>query len=490
MDFLDTKKMRRHALLLYTGYVFIGVAVLFSAIVLVYQANGFGVNKDGELVQNGLVFVSTQPNPAQIRLNGKVNEAQTNSRLSLPSGSYDVKLSRTGYHDWNRPINVQGGDVQNFDYPFLVPRNLQTSQTDTFAAAPGLTTQSRDRRWLVVQQAVNATSFNVYDLNQVADVQPEVVNLPDNIATAADGAESWEVVQWANDNEHFLVKHTYGTGFEYLLIDRVQPAESVNLNTSLKVSPSSMALVDNKFDLYHVLVDGVLSSIKLGDTQLRTIVENVLDFKSYSTDMVIYATPAPLDKNYVNISVIDDERNHVLRQVAVSDVYSLDTASYRGDQYFVVGASSEPMAYIYKNPVQQLRDADVTRPVADRVLRVNGVRHVSFSPNTQFVLAQNGQSFGVYDLFIKRPYTYKVTDPIDAPQQHAEWMDGFHLTFVSAGKQIFFDYDQRNRQALSRTLPVQYGHFSQDYRYFYSLDQNQDGSAKLTRTPLRTATDL
>ncbi len=489
MDFLDPKKQRRHAVLLYVGYVFIGIAVLISTLVLVYQANGFGVNSKGELVQNGLVFISTQPNPANIYLNGKINEVQTNSRLSLPSGSYGVRLARDGYRDWTRTINVQGGDVQNFVYPFLFPKDLITKQEAQYATQPSLSTQSRDRRWLVVQPKTAAGNFTVYDLNEDT-LQPENISLPANVVTAADGPETWEAVQWANDNDNVLLKHVYGSGYEYILLRRSKPAESVNLTKTLGVNPTKLTLIDNKFDQYHVLVDGTLSASRLAAPALQTLLKNVIEYKSFGTKMIVYASNAASTPQKTTIAVLDDGRDYTLREVVKSDVYSLDTASYRSEQYVVVAASNEPRAYVYKNPVQQLRRAEVLKPTADRAIRVQGVTHVSFSPNMQYILAQNGQSFGVYDLYLGRAYPYITKLPLDAPQQHAEWMDGNHLTYISGGKQIVFDYDRRNQQTLQAALPASGAFFSQDYQYVFSFESDQAGAVTLNRTNLRTSTDL
>jgi hypothetical protein len=129
MDYLDPKKEARHRVLLFVGYILIGVAILIGTLVLLYQAYGFGIGKNGTVIQNGLVFVSSQPNPANIYLNNKLNKSQTNTRLTLPSGIYQVRLARDGYRDWQRTIEVEGGDVQHFDYPFLIPSKLKKSPT-------------------------------------------------------------------------------------------------------------------------------------------------------------------------------------------------------------------------------------------------------------------------------------------------------------------------------------------------------------------------
>ena len=88
MDFLDPVKIRRHKIRLITGYALLGVAIFLTTTVLIFLAFGYGVGKDGQIIQNGLVFVSSKPNPAQINLNGNNTGSSTNARLQLPAGQY------------------------------------------------------------------------------------------------------------------------------------------------------------------------------------------------------------------------------------------------------------------------------------------------------------------------------------------------------------------------------------------------------------------
>ena len=78
----------------------------------------------------------------------------------MPSGIYHLKLQRDGYRDWQRTIEVEGGDVQHFDYPLLIPSKLTSKKLQTFATAPGLGTQSPDRRWLMVQKPGSMTDLS------------------------------------------------------------------------------------------------------------------------------------------------------------------------------------------------------------------------------------------------------------------------------------------------------------------------------------------
>ncbi len=117
MDYLDPKKRSRHTIILMVGYVLVGVAIVIGTLVLLYQAYGFGLNKNGKVIQNGLFFFSSQPHPAQIYVNGALKSVKTNTRLSLPAGVYEVTLRRDGYRDWRRTIALEGGSVEQFRLP-------------------------------------------------------------------------------------------------------------------------------------------------------------------------------------------------------------------------------------------------------------------------------------------------------------------------------------------------------------------------------------
>ena len=126
MDFLDPKKARAHNIRIIIGYILIGIALILTTIILLYQAYGFGVDRKGNVIQNGLVFVSSTPNPAEVYVNGQKRD-NTNTRLLLSSGQYTFELKRDGYRNWKRAVTVEGGSVDRFDYPFLFPSSLQTS---------------------------------------------------------------------------------------------------------------------------------------------------------------------------------------------------------------------------------------------------------------------------------------------------------------------------------------------------------------------------
>lgn len=492
MDYLDRGKIVRHQIILYVGYALIAVAITIAALILLYQAYGFGVTKNGTVIQNGLTFFSSQPNPADIYVNGKLNSSRTNTRLVLPENIYRITLAREGYRDWKRTVNVQGGKVQHFDYPLLIPKQLAPKKLQTYGGAPGLSTQSPDLRWLLVQQPGSLTDFDMYDIKTTTKTMTSF-SLPTALLTKPTATENLQFVEWADDNQHVLLQHTYDDKVEFILVDRTEPAQSVNLNTTLGVNPSKLTFNNRKYDQYYLYdsASGTLQMASLkADTAPTPRLQHVLAYKTYSDDTILYVTANDSTPGKASVKLLVGNKTYSIRSVPVSDNYVVDLTKYSGTMYVVAGSSSDDRVYIYRDPVGQLRALPNHAVVPAQVLHVEQPNYLSFSTNAQFIVAENGTHFGVYDIENKLGYNYVSPAPLDPPQQHASWMDGNRLVYSSGGKLQIADYDGANRQTLMAADPSYLSAFAPNYRAMYSLVPSASaGQFELTQTSLLAPTD-
>ncbi len=474
MDYLDPQKQFRHRIILFVGYIFVAVAITIATLILVYLSYGFGLGKNGSVIQNGLVFFSSQPSSSNIYLNGKLNSAQTNTRLVVPANIYKTQIQRSGYRTWQRTLEVSGGQVLHVDYPLLVPTTLKTTNYQTYAASPSLVTQSLDRRWLLVQAPGTIDTFEQYDLKSKTKVLTSFT-LPSTLLTKSTGAESLTVVAWADDNQHVLLKHLYSDGkTEYVLVDRASPDQSQNLNTVLGSSLDDLTLQNHKYNQYYLYTAStqILQSVSLASPSPTVLLDHVLTYKTYGDNSFLYVTDsdAPTGKVFVKHTV--GSQTFTLRTFSTGSTYLLDLAKYSGTEYAVMGASSENKVYVYKDPVGQLKSLPKHAIVPQQVLHVVSPDYVSFSPSGQFVVAEHLNQFGVYDIENSVGYNYSLTMPIDAPQTHVTWMDGNRFTLVSAGKAALFDYDGTNVQSLVAASPAFTPFYGPDYKYFYTMSSS------------------
>jgi hypothetical protein len=497
MDFLDPKKERRSRVRLLLGYGLVALAIGIATLILLYQANGYGIDRKGNVTQNGLLFVSSQPTNAAIDLNGQRYKASTDTRVVVPANTYKLQISETGYRTWQRQVVVNGGDVQHFDYPFLFPQKLQTTSLADLAADPSVTLQTPDKRWLLLGQPAAPGTFTEYDLKAPAKPVASEISLPTTSFTPGDGAQTWSLVEWAADNRHVLLAHTYVTAgvsnHEYILLDRDTPIDSVNLSQTLKLSQAeALTMFNNRVDQLYVFDDTAhsLERVNASDAAVISKLDHVLAFKSYGDNEILYVSDqSPTGKATTGVvtAVLQDAQKTITLHTlpAGASNYALNLARYAGDWYVAIGANTDTAAYVYKNPQTQQVTPGEAYPAPWRRLSVAKPGYLSFSSNTQFLLAENGQDFVVYDLENIVQYHYLATEPIDQPQTHATWMDGDRLQYVSGGKLTVFDYDYRNRQSL---VPANAGYlpaFAQDYSYLYTLRAaTATDKAALTTTPL------
>jgi hypothetical protein len=487
MDYLDHQKQLRERILLFTGYVLVAVAITLSALVLLRLAAGYDLDKKGAIIQKGLTFFSSHPRPADIYVDGKKQTVRTNTRLLLPAGIYDIQLKRAGYYDWQRKIELDGGTVQHYDYPFLIPTALTTKKIQSFTAATGFMTQSPDHRWLLVQEPASLRQFSLYDLKS-PDRAADTISLPAVILTKSVGAEAWQLVEWADDNQHALLKHVYDDKYEYILVDRANPDQSINLTSTLSANPAKLSLIDKKYDRYYLFDASTLQSASLGDTTPKPLLQHVIDFKSYGSNTILYVTDSGAPAGKVELKILSGTKTYDLRSLPAGTSYVLDLTKYSDVMYVAAGSATGDRVYIYKDPVGQLSALPDAPPLITQVLHVPQVSYLSFSASAQFIVAENGTRFGVYDIENKDGYNYTAAAPLDSPQPHATWMDGNRLVYVSGGKLIEFDYDNLNFHALMPADPNYLPAFTPDYKFVYSLAPVATGQ-DLTQTSLLAPAD-
>jgi hypothetical protein len=492
LNYMDPRERRRQFTRLMVGYVLVGCAVVLMSLVLLFVAYGFGY-KDGQVIQSGLVFLSSNPHPAEIYLDGKLYKSTTNTRLVLPSGTYGIDLKRTGYRDWQRSITVSGGQVGSYVYPFLFPTDLTTTTRQSYITPPAFVTQSLDRRWLLVARPASLASYDLYDLNNIKQV-PVVLNLPAGVLSAG-AAQSMAVVGWAGDNTHVLLAHTYDGKVEYILLSRSAPEQVVNLTKLLTLPTGNVEVRFNnaKYDQYQVFdtAGHTVSRATLNAPQLVPYLTNVLAYDTYGTSTALYATPDLNDKTKVDINYNDGGTVYTIRRAAVSTTYLLKLSSYDGKTYVAMAASSENTAYVYENPVAQITNKRLGAAVPVDVFSITAPDMVTSSPSGQYIAFEHGTSFAVYDADNAQGFSYTVPAAMDKPQSHAVWMDGARLTYVSNGQLVVFDNDGQNRQTLAPADADYPSVFDPSYKFVYTFEQSSGDKANelFTSTSLRTLAD-
>lgn len=470
MDFLDPAKRRAHSIRLIFGYFLIATAIVLVTLILVFQSYGYDLDrKTGAIIQNGLMFVSARPEPANVYLNDKLYKSQGNVRLVLPSDIYRLELKRSGYRSWKHTVSLAGGSIERLVYPFLFPAKLDTKDQLAYQVAPSFSTQSPDRHWILVLPSGQTGKFDVFDTTDFKKAPSQLVLPPGLIDSSV--AQKIELVEWSTDNRHVLIKATSATSSQFVMIDRAKPAESYNVATTFKVAPTSVALQDKKYDQLYLYDQAAqtLSSASVKDGQLKPVASQVLGFKAYGNDVVLYATSAGAAEGKARIIYHDKDGNYFLQEAPVGNKYFLDMAQYDGKWYVSVGSAADGRIYIYKDPQPIIKEPSSAILYPTTVLRVENPQWMEFSANTQFLAVQSGSKFAVFDAERQRNYNFTLPAPLDAGSPLASWMDGARLIVNSAGKMEVTDYDGTNQQTLTANQPGIVPFFDRDYKLLFNI---------------------
>ncbi len=495
MDFLDPKKKRAHRTRLFIGYGLMAIAISIATTIIAFEAFGFGIDREtGTVIQNGLLFIDTHPESARITLNGE-DKGLTDARLVIPDGQYTVELERDGYRTWRRTFRLEGSKIERLVYAFMFPEKLDSEDVQLYSETPKFSTQSQDRKWILVQRIGALTTFDLYDLSQ-ENVDPLELKLADVLFTnAGTGNHSLELADWSTDNRHVLIKHIFDGGHEFIMVDREQPALSANINKLLNRTPTNITMRDKKFDeLYvHTLPAGTLELADTGTNTVVPVLTNVAAYKTYSTEEILFVSNEDFASNKAHVKIRTADKIHTLRELPANDPkYLVDISKFDGAWYMVAGASQEKKAYIYKEPFDVLNRSNGNKiPIPETVLKTDNIgQFVSFSANVRFISLQGGNQFSVYDAENDKLFRFNTKLTL-AENEHARWMDGHRLVLNSEGRLKIFEFDGNNMQDLIALSGSHLPYFDRDYDRLFTLSPSPlvQSRTSLVQSFMRTSAD-
>lgn len=453
MDFLDPKRKQANRRRLIIGYILMAIAVAMGTLVLLFTAYGFDIDRrTGNVIQNGTIFIDSQPGNSNVFLNGELQRNKTSMHVVVPgSRQYTILLQKDGYRDWARTLSLEGGRIERLTYPLLVPKNLVTTDLQLYSSAPELVSQSPDLRWLLVQQPKQISTFDLFDLDSPSDT-PAILSIPVELLTDAAKSSTFSVVAWSDDNHHLLIKRVYDGKHEFLVLDTENMAKSVNLNTALGVSPSEVSFRDGKADQAY-LYDSDGGVIRSADVKNRSVssplLTAVLAYKSLGSESILYVTANGASEGSVNVRIRENnEASYLLKNMPKDQTYLLAAEEFDGTPYFVVGSKTAEAVFVYRNPLPTLKGQVGNQVLVSAVLRQKNPQYVSFSPEQNFVVVQSATDTVVLDIENDHQYKTVLGHPI-ALTQKIDWLDSYHLKFVDNGNGYVIDFDGSNEQMLS-----------------------------------------
>lgn len=456
-------------------YTFMTVTVIAVVTVMFLLVQGYTFDQtEGRLEQGGLLQFASVPTGATVTVDGRELGSKTNTKSTVLAGNHSVQFRLDEYRPWSKDILIRPGQVGWVNYARLVPVDPQVQTVRTFAEVVDMVTSPR-RDFLLLQEQQNQPNFQLVDIRS-DETRTVTVRLPETSYTRPQkGQVSRFVIDgWSENGESVLLKHTYGNLTEWIVFDRDNPQESVNINKIFSVEPNKVVFAGDSDRLLFVQVDSVVRRINLGDRKIsREVASNVATFSSVSDNMIVFTTPPnEIGTRFVGYSSVDFSSQQNIRAYPNSDGALFAAMS----TYF----NKRHLAIIHDN--QLVVDAGTfptpsSRAQLDRLIwhKISpGALRLTISDNGRFVVIEYPDKFAVYDIELNKydetVWTYKSKN-----QKALRWLDDYVVWSDNGGWLRIYDFDGDNQQDLMTVSEGFSAALTNDGKFIYGLLETNNG---------------
>lgn len=438
------------------------MTVIIMVVILAFVVSGYWLNSDFKVERQGMLQVSSIPTGAELSIDGESSWMQrTNTSKILSSGEHTVVVSKDGYDNWTKTVNVSEGLLYRLQYPRLF---LQNRTAETVLSTKDFTlatiSPARDKMLLIG----NTTEWKVINLKDDKPT-PKKINIAEVFSgiSLADGATTGlfqdEILtaDWDSDGNHILFKVNHEGTPEWILLDVENVKNSVNLSRDFAATFSTVEILDNSAANLIAIQDGNLRKINVSSRAISSVlVSNVQSFDHFEDEVVFSALNAT--SNIALSSATDTAENSGQTTVkpytiGVLNLNNKETASlttaaspakvaiskFYDEKYITVLENMELKLY-KKTDFELVKEFTLTF-APEKVKVGNDGEFIEFYAGAQFA------TFDFESLSIRE---------WSLENENFGWLDNNMLYIVENGELIVYDFDGFNRRALSNNVSSQF----------------------------------
>lgn len=192
----------RILLFLITTVFVLGIGYLFSLV-----ARGYRLDPTNLKVKSiGLLVLTSEPNGAEILINGKL-ESATNATISLPPDTYDVEIRKDAYVSWKKRLTIKKEEVTKYDSVLFPVTPSLTGVTSTGVAKPILSPDGTKIAYAIPKETTDTKRLGIWVL-ELTDLPIGFSREPRQITDMNPTEASWS---WSPDSRELLVSAPSGT---------------------------------------------------------------------------------------------------------------------------------------------------------------------------------------------------------------------------------------------------------------------------------------
>jgi hypothetical protein len=467
MHYVDFDSKNKQTIIRFAIYVVLGLIAIAVSYLVILGARGYDVDPaTRKVVRNGLILTWSQPESVDVYVNGNL-EDNTPARFPLPVGQYDMKMSKLGYRDWTKTVNLRASEVIKLNYPRLFPNEITAKPVTSLSEVSGWL-QSGDQETIAVHVKPGSRDIILYSVKDI-EAQPKLMTIPRQFLTEVAGSTGIiNLHQWSADSDYLMVEHINGDLTEYIRINVIDN-EFVNINKTMTLELTNLQFDRSENNKMYGLTNNQLRRIDIGDkVASAALVAQVVDYRVASDGRVLAIQKR--DKLSSLLMIDRDDNISTVLSAPTTATAQLELGNYDDEDYAVVALSPSETKLVWLDEKEN-RNSDMIATIPGKNVQVYPV---SFTG--RFAVVSSGDVVTVHDFEKLRVFEFEFDGM--TPESLSWFDDGHLITTTRNGAIDVIEFDGKNKTNIGKGKNFKV-YTDKDFNNFYSLGAGQNSKIDL-----------
>ncbi len=459
MDRKKTKKIRSARIV--ATNIFMSISVVAIVAVLMLIAMGFSFDESGDIQQSGLLQITSQPTRASVEIDQETLLSTTEVNKMVASGPHEIKITKSGYDNWSRQINLEAGLLTRIEWVRLFPIEQNIESVDSFKSLR-LVSYSADSKHLLAAET-NGATLNYLDL-QSNPVKRAVIPLTQALGTndvvmTAQG--SFKVESWNDGNNKVLLRWTRAEQSSWHLVDLTAPEKSINLNDQFALNFTKIAAANDSASKLWALADNNLYFIDLGTAQISDALATKVERFANNKDTVAYLAEHAL------YTYKDGEEGAVkILDLKEGDNIIFEMGTYWGDEWIAYAVNQDLYLLAGKYPNYKKNEGNTLERFISHENLPYTPTAIDVNASDRIITFWSGKDLASFDIETRDYYDLELDG-----SNSVDWLDNYLLWESHDNKLVVRDFDGNNRrEIIASDAPISHAIISGNNQWLYYFE--------------------
>ena len=380
-------------------------------------------------------------------------------------------MTRSGYRQWNKNVDIRAGEVLWLNYAQLVPDNVETKQLTKFDTIVDAKSSPNGDRFALLTDAAKPLITYV----DVTGETPKVTTLTIPTNALPEGkTPTFSLGDWANDSDRMLINMTFDGVTQRLVVDRREPNRTINLSAKYEADISEAKFDPRSSERMIVRSsNGDLRTIDTASDALSSVLATgVTSMSVYGNDAILVVQTLPDNAQSVGYISFGSSEVRQIKRIDSTERTLVAAASYFSEPHVAIATGSKLDVYRLRSlPSSRSTDAISMTSLTSSVLPA-AIDHLSVRSSGRFVVAQYASGVQTYDIELSKQTLTSFSVPV---AEELRWLDKYHFYVTSGTDLQVMEFDGGNQQRIT-ALTTRFDSVQSDNgEFIYSFNVHPDG---------------